>query len=194
MRFTCSTPTVMEAAAAAASPGSGTVGRRGSKVTAASICISANVNRPTRREQACCFCCFIIGAFAAPPHADPPPPAPALKGLTSLCGSRSLSCTDLINNFYQPLAQEISRGWAGAGVGGVEGEDRDGGGGGMAGREGGCRLRRRGVGKGLSITFQQHETGAYIMIRGCSHDHKKPIGEYLCAEEEPAWGGGVTAW
>lgn len=35
-----------------------------------------------------------------------------LKGLTSLCGSRSLSCTDLINNFYQPLAQEISRGWA----------------------------------------------------------------------------------
>ncbi|CAF95153.1 unnamed protein product, partial [Tetraodon nigroviridis] len=36
----------------------------------------------------------------------------ALKGLTSLCGSRSLSCTDLINNFYQPLAQGISRGWA----------------------------------------------------------------------------------
>lgn len=45
------------------------------------------------------------------------PPALALKGLTSLCGSRSLSCTDLINNFYQPLAREISRGWAEAGVG-----------------------------------------------------------------------------
>lgn len=45
------------------------------------------------------------------------PPTPALKGLTSLCGSRSLSCTDLINNFYQPLAQEISRGWAGGGEG-----------------------------------------------------------------------------
>lgn len=54
---------------------------------------------------------------------------------------------------------------------------------GGSGWEGGCRLRRRGVGKGLSITFQQHETGAYIMIRGCSHDHKKPIGEYLCLQE-----------
>lgn len=54
------------------------------------------------------------------------PPTLALKGLTSLCGSRSLSCTDLINNFYQPLAQEISRGWAGAGWGwGVEGVWRE---------------------------------------------------------------------
>lgn len=44
---------------------------------------------------------------------------------------------------------------------------------------------RRGVGKGLSITFQQHETRAYIMIRGCSHDHKRPIGEYLRVREEP---------
>ncbi|KAI9520160.1 hypothetical protein NQZ68_020055 [Dissostichus eleginoides] len=52
----------------------------------------------------------------------PTPPTPALKGLTSLCGSRSLSCTDLINNFYQPLAQEISRGWAGGcGVGALWG-------------------------------------------------------------------------
>lgn len=47
-----------------------------------------------------------------PPHTPTHPPTLALKGLTSLCGSRSLSCTDLINNFYQPLAQEISRGWA----------------------------------------------------------------------------------
>lgn len=100
-------------------------------------------------------------------------PILARKGLTSLYGSRSLSCTDLINNFYQPLAQEISRGWAGAG-GGRQGGGRLG---------GGWRFRRRGVGKGLSITFQQHETRAYIMIRGCSHDHKKPIGEYLCLQE-----------
>lgn len=56
--------------------------------------------------------------------------------------------------------------WEGVGVGG-----------------GRCWFGRRGVGKGLSITFQQHETGAYIMIRGCSHDHKKPIGEYLYLQE-----------
>lgn len=61
-------------------------------------------------------------------------PILALKGLTSLYGSRSLSCTDLINNFYQPLAQEISRWWAGAG-GGRQGGGRLG---------GGWRFRRRG--------------------------------------------------
>lgn len=54
-------------------------------------------------------------------------PILARKGLTSLYGSRSLSCTDLINNFYQPLAQEISRWWAGAG-GGRQGGGRLGGG------------------------------------------------------------------
>lgn len=76
----------------------------------------------TSNKQGCCFCCvvfFFYLTLAAPPTL-------ALKGLTSLCGSRSLSCTDLINNFYQPLAQEISRGWAGAGWGwGVEGVWRE---------------------------------------------------------------------
>lgn len=93
----------------------------------------------------------------------PAPPVPAPKGLTSLCGSRSLSCTDLINNFYQPLAQEISRGWAGDGGagGGRRGQGGKEAGGVDSGWEGGCRFRRRGVGKGLSITFQQHKTGGH---------------------------------
>lgn len=55
----------------------------------------------------CLFCIF----FKKTSSSLQLTPTSALKGLTSLCGSRSLSCTDLINNFYQPLAQEISRGW-----------------------------------------------------------------------------------
>lgn len=83
------------------------------------ICISGIANRPTwskprsANQTGLLFTVFFYLPLAAPPL---PPQTPVLKGLTSLCGSRSLSCTDLINNFYQPLAQEISRGWA---VGGV---------------------------------------------------------------------------
>lgn len=86
--------------------------------------------KPTNRAVVFVVVVF-ISLLQHPPH------TPVLKGLTSLCGSRSLSCTDLINNFYQPLAQEISRGWAGAGggCGGVRGEDREGGGA-LAGRGG----------------------------------------------------------
>lgn len=89
----------------------------------------------TSNKQGCCFCCVVFFFFYLTLAA---PPTLALKGLTSLCGSRSLSCTDLINNFYQPLAQEISRGvgwgWVGVGGGGgVEGEDREGSGGGCEG-------------------------------------------------------------
>lgn len=136
----------------------------------------------TQNKHACFFSFFFFFylAPAAPTPPSPLPPAPALKGLTSLCGSRSLSCTDLINNFYQPLAQGISRGWAGEGMRWGRAQP----GRGVVAR-GGEGWGRRGVGKGLSITFQQHETRAYIMIRGCSHDHKRPIGEYLRVREEP---------
>lgn len=42
---------------------------------------------------------------------------PALKGLKLLYRSGSLSSTDLINNFYQPVAEKkISRGWSRQGV------------------------------------------------------------------------------
>lgn len=90
--------------------------QRGSKVKAVSAFAYQEL-RTGRRGLSCTTpnkqgWVFFYLALAAPP-------TPALKGLTSLCGSRSLSCTDLINNFYQPLAQEISRGWAGGGRGWV---------------------------------------------------------------------------
>lgn len=102
----CTTPTVMKATKprpplAAYSP-------RVSKVSADShLHIRNSETSQHPFEQTCCCVCFFLLFFHPSPAATP-----ALKGLTSLCGSRSLSCTDLINNFYQPLAQEISRGWA----------------------------------------------------------------------------------
>lgn len=100
---------------------------------------------------------------------------PALKGLKLLYRSGSLSSTDLINNFYQPLAEKkISRGWSrqGAGLGerGVIGN--------------------RGVGvvyeKAFRSRFGYMRQVVYITIRVCSHDYKNSMGGvyvWKCATE-----------
>lgn len=94
--------------------------QRGSKVnTASSIYILGIANRSAWSwllKQQTIMVVFLFFFYLA--LATPLLFAVVLKGLTSLCGSRSLSCTDLINNFYQPLAQEISREWAVGGRGG----------------------------------------------------------------------------
>ncbi|KPP64878.1 hypothetical protein Z043_116740 [Scleropages formosus] len=92
--------------------------------------------------------------------------AAAVKGLTSIGGARSLSCTDLINNFYQPVARDICGGWMRVGEGalglgyGVEGGGRGRGGSLVAGRKGkGFRSR-------FTNTRQEHTSrlGAIAMI------------------------------
>lgn len=89
---------------------------------------------------------------------------PALKGLKLLYRSGSLSSTDLINNFYQPLAEKIS---AGGGVG----RERNGG-------EGGDRQSGGGVvyEKAFRSRFSYMRQVVYIMIRVCSHDYKNSMG------------------
>lgn len=85
---------------------------------------------------------------------------PALKGLKLLYRSGSLSSTDLINNFYQPLAEKKKS--AGGGVG----------------------RGNWGVGvvyeKGFRSRFSYMRQVVYIMIRACSHNRKNSMGGCLC--------------